>query len=306
MSSLVTTATEFSPESMLFGTPKANGKGGKSIQILNPKTKRGLVIACPMMMTWGAAPFKNPNDPTSVPDHTKLTMSLQFPREEFETDKTREFLSTMKKMEEEVFKAAFKHRIEWFNVDYEDPREMKALYTPFIKYPNDKTKPGGKDKDRAPTLQVKIPYDPKNNKYNVEIFDMKPKDASQLFPNDDNISIEEIITKGSSVACNLYCGGIWIVGNKFGVTWKLQQARVKPAENFERGKCYIPSVDDNGETITETLDESEQPQERVATTFIADDEQSAEQASDPVSEPAEDVKAEAPKKVVKKAGGKKA
>jgi hypothetical protein len=237
-------------------------------------------------------------------------MSLQFPREEFETDKTREFLSTLKKMEEEVFKAAFKHRIEWFNVNYEDPREMKALYTPFIKYPNDKTKPGGKDKDRAPTLQVKIPYDPKNNKYNVEIFDMKPKEANQLFPNDDNISIEEIITKGSSVACNLYCGGIWIVGNKFGVTWKLQQARVKPAENFERGKCYIPSVDENGESmsesVTETLDETDQPQERVATTFIADDDQATEQSSESVSEPAEDVKAEAPKKVVKKAGGKKA
>jgi hypothetical protein len=38
------------------------------------------------------------------------------------------------------------------------------------------------------------------------------------------------------------CGGIWITGSKFGVTWKLSQCAVKPPETFEKGKCYIPGL----------------------------------------------------------------
>jgi len=51
-----------------------------------------------------------------------------------------------------------------------------------------------------------------------------------------------VVQKGSNVCCTLMCGGIWITGSKFGVTWKLSQCAVKPPETFKKGKCYIPGI----------------------------------------------------------------
>ena len=36
----------------------------------------------------------------------------------------------------------------------------------------------------------------------------------------------------------IQCGGIWFANGKFGVTWKLVQAVVKPKESL-KGKCHI-------------------------------------------------------------------
>jgi len=44
----------------------------------------------------------------------------------------------------------------------------------------------------------------------------------------------------SQVACLLQCGGIWLGGKGWGVTWKLVQAVVKPRELASlSGKCRV-------------------------------------------------------------------
>ena len=48
----------------------------------------------------------------------------------------------------------------------------------------------------------------------------------------------ELITKGSNVAVVIRCGGLWFANGKFGCTWKLVQAVVKPKESMT-GKCFI-------------------------------------------------------------------
>ena len=48
----------------------------------------------------------------------------------------------------------------------------------------------------------------------------------------------ELITKGANVAVVLRCGGIWFANGKFGVTWRLVQAVVKPRDNM-KGRCLI-------------------------------------------------------------------
>ena len=47
-----------------------------------------------------------------------------------------------------------------------------------------------------------------------------------------------LITKLSNIACVIQCGGIWFANGKFGVTWRLVQAVVKPQETF-KGKCHL-------------------------------------------------------------------
>jgi nucleosome binding factor SPN SPT16 subunit len=48
----------------------------------------------------------------------------------------------------------------------------------------------------------------------------------------------DMITKLSNIACVIQCGGVWFANGKFGVTWRLVQAVVKPQESF-KGKCHL-------------------------------------------------------------------
>jgi hypothetical protein len=58
------------------------------------------------------------------------------------------------------------------------------------------------------------------------------------------------VPKLSNVACVLQCGGIWIGGKGWGVTWKLVQAVVKPKEVVSVfGKCHIKLSEDEKNTI---------------------------------------------------------
>ena len=54
----------------------------------------------------------------------------------------------------------------------------------------------------------------------------------------------------SNVACVLQCGGIWLGGKGWGVTWKLVQCIVKPNEVVSvYGKCQIQLSSDDIHTI---------------------------------------------------------
>lgn len=302
MASLITNPNEFSAKTdIMYGAPKPYGPG-KKVPVMNKKTKRGLVIRCPWMLTYGANGYaKNKGD---EPDMSKVSLSLQFPRDEFANDKTNEFLQTMKDMEEQILNDAFKHCRDWLNTPYEDVREMKALYTPILKYPKDKVTQM-RDKTRPPTIQVKIPRDEKTQIYRTEVFNVS---RTQLYPTEEGACITEAIPAHSMVACNLYCAGIWLAGGKFGVIWNLSQAMVKPSEGFKKGECYIPAIDEDGNPIVtddNSQDETDNNVDKKPSNHESDGEDEPPQepqSSEPVPEP-EPVK-EAPKKKAVKKGGK--
>ncbi len=301
MASLITNPNEFSPKTdLMYGSPKPYGPG-KKVPVMNKKTKRGLIIRCPWMLTYGANGYVNPKDPNAEPDMAKVSMTLQFPRDEFANDKTNEFFKTIQEMEEQILNDTFKHCRDWLGSAYEDVREIKALYTPLLSYPKDKST-GMRDKTRPPTMKVKIPRDDKTMTYRTEVFNVT---RTQLYPNEDGMEINEVIPKGSMVACNLYCAGIWLAGGKFGVIWNLSQAMVKPSDSLKKGECYIPAVDEDGNPIEEEQPRStnEEASEEKPANHDSDgeDEHPVEQTpEEPVAEPVK----EAPKKKAVKKGGK--
>jgi len=69
-----------------------------------------------------------------------------------------------------------------------------------------------------------------------------------VFPDSSNpaLSPKDLIAKGSHIAVSIQCGGIWFANGKFGVTWKLFQAIVKPKMTL-KGKCHI-KLDDEEKT----------------------------------------------------------
>lgn len=232
MSSLIVNASNFAPMTqMVYGKPRVNTKGGKSINITNSTTRRSLMIHIPMMLTYGVNEHKNDDGTTSY------DMNIQFPREEFETDATRGLKKMMMEMEEKIVQDAAINSRDWFGKKYGD-EVVQAFWTPMLKYPKNKElMDGSLDKTREPTLKIKLPIWDGQPKF--EVYDLK---SNQIFPNDNGQGPEAVVQKGSNVCCTLMCGGIWITGSKFGVTWKLSQCAVKPPETFEKGKCYIPGL----------------------------------------------------------------
>jgi hypothetical protein len=100
------------------------------------------------------------------------------------------------------------------------------------------------------------------------------------------------VPKLSNVACVLQCGGIWIGGKGWGVTWKLVQAVVKPKEVVSVfGKCHIKLSEDEKNTIENHDVEAEEevnsipaPEPKTAQTMVEDSDEE-EEASKPAPAP---------------------
>ena len=66
----------------------------------------------------------------------------------------------------------------------------------------------------------------------------------------------ELIPKASQTAVIVQCGGIWFAGGKFGVTWKLLQAVVKPKPTM-KGRCLISLTQEDKTVISAQPDTQE-------------------------------------------------
>ena len=228
MSTMIVNAKDFSPsKNMVFTKPKANNAGGKSVGILNNISKKSILLQTPLMMNWGVNVYDNANGSKSY------DLTLQFPREEFGNDDTKNLLDMLVEFEDKVKADAQKNPRDWFGKSSMSAEVIDALWSPMLKYPKDQST-GEPDKTRSPTLKVKLPV--WEGEYKFELFDVN---QTSLIPNDDGRGPEEFIQKGSNVACIIQCGGIWFANGKFGVTWKLYQGVVKQVEGLERGKCHI-------------------------------------------------------------------
>ena len=82
-------------------------------------------------------------------------------------------------------------------------------------------------------------------------------EQKQLFPNDTGLLPTDLIAKATNVATVMQCGGLWFANGKFGVTWKLIQAVVKPKQTL-RGQCFINLSNDDKATLNNTDDVDEE------------------------------------------------
>ena len=250
MQSLVINATDFVPSSdVAYNKPRVNKAGGKAVGIINSSTRRQLMISTPLMLTWGV---NERVDESS--GRVSYDMSLQFPKEGYTTPETTKFLDAMVDLEKQVCKDAIKNSKDWFNKSKLTDAQVEVLFNPMLYWPKDK-ETGDKREGAAPTLRVKLDY--WDESFNCEVYNM---DRQPLFPNasDPGITPSDLIAKGNNVACVLKCGGIYFVNGKFGVTWRLVQAVVKPRASI-RGQCVINLSTGDRERLanqSEDLDEN--------------------------------------------------
>ena len=230
---VVLNSAEWSPSAIKYMPPKVNDRGGKSINIISKQTNRSLHISTPLLMTWGISDYVDDN---GVSDG-KFSMTLNFPNEDYRNPSTDVFLQKMKDFENQILDDAVSNSELWWGETMS--REVaKHTFFPFLKYSKNKdTKKI--DMTKPPSMRAKVPY--YDGKWAVEIYDTN---SEMLFPTEDpkqqNLIPSDFVTKLSSVACVLQCGGIWIGGKGWGLTWKLIQCIVKPRDIVSvYGKCHI-------------------------------------------------------------------
>jgi len=281
--------SEWDTSAVKFLPPRVNDMGGKAINVISRQTNRSLHITTPLMMTWGISDYVNEHGESDG----KFSITLNFPNDEYSTEATNEFLQKMKDFENKILDAAVENSEQWWGESMS--REIcKHTFFPFLKYrKNKETKK--LDYDSPPSVRAKVPK--YGDKWNVELYDTE---SNQMFPCDDpDASPPDFVPKMSNIACVLQCGGVWIGGKGWGLTWKMVQGVVKPrVNNSIYGKCQIQLSTDEKEKINSTPVVNNDDDDVVATTDAVDtivDDSDGEAEEEETPEPAP-VK----KKVVKK------
>jgi len=276
--------------------PKVNDMGGKSISVISTQTNRSLHVATPVLMTWGISDYVNERGESDG----KYTMNLNFPLDDNQTGETNRFLDKIIEFENKIIDDAVKNSEDWFGE--ERSREIaKHSFFPFVKYPKDKdTKKI--DKSRPPSLKVKVPK--YGDKWSVEIYN-DDNDAKLLFPNDEGTTPLDFVPKRSDVMCLIQCGGVWVGGKGWGVTWKLSQAVVKPPVNTSVfGKCHLQLSSTDRATMNQPVASVEDDDEPSAVTQVAVVDTDDENEDDVIESPEPPKKATPPpapkKKIVRK------
>jgi len=271
----ILSGVDFDPISdITFAKAKINANGRKSIGLQNAKSKKGVYLSTPLMLTWGVNEFTDEKTGNKSYD-----MALQFPNDEYNNPECVNFLKNMQQLEQRIKNDAITNSKDWLNKTKTSSDAIDALWTPMLRYPKDKES-GEFDYSRAPTLKVKLNYWEGEYK-NTEIYD---DNQAQLFPNENDTFPIELITKGSHVATLLSCGGIWVANGKFGVTWRLFQAVVKPRATLA-GRCHISLSPKDKEALSasaakqEANDDDDVVVEQLASTVVEDSDDEADAAN---------------------------
>lgn len=270
----------------VYTKAKVNANGRKSVGILNNTNKKSLYISTPLMLTWGVNEYKD----EKTGQVQSYDMALQFPNSDYNSEECSAFLKNMQEFEEKIKADAIENSKDWLNKQKLVPEAVEALWSPMLKYPKDK-ETSESDYSRPPNLKVKIPFWEGEFK-GVELYN---EDRELVFPTDDNINITDYIVKGSNVATIIQCGGIWVANGKFGVTWKLFQAVVKPKISLT-GKCHIILSSSDKEKIAASVvddDDNEIDNEiskQMTSTVVEDSDDEDDSKKDSVTK--EEVKTE--------------
>ena len=266
---------DFTHTNYSYSEPKINKSGGKSVNIQNTAAKSALVITTPLMLTWGVNEFVD--DATG---RKSYDMSLQFPKDEYKTDETSAFLANLIEFEQNIKTHVKDECKKLLNKSKVTDDVVDALFHPMLRYPKDQ-QTGEFDMTRPPTLRVKLTY--WDQAFDCEVYDMQ---SHRLFPNDNGLMPLDLISKASNAATVIRCGGLWFANGKFGVTWRLVQAVVKPRATL-KGKCHIQLSSGDKSRLEQQNDDDDDVEDEVELAEDSDDDSggSAAAAVAPIAPP---------------------
>ena len=223
-----------------------------------------------------------PFDSGDYQGNGKFKLNLDF-RTRTSNPKVQAYYDMLRAIDDFVIDAGVKNSKNWLGLEKVSRETVSALYPKSVRIGKDK-----EGKDRPPVQSVAIKKNYKTAAFDAVLYDNQDRQIEGVTP-------MEVLRRGAEVTCVLDATSIWVAGGKFGISWKLVQARVEQAA--ETATSAPAFVDDDEED-----DAAPAP---TTATFVADDEAEEEEEEEEVVEPVPaPAPAPAPKKVVKKAAPK--
>jgi hypothetical protein len=214
MSSNIVQAATFDATKVTFDQPKILDSGGKMVY-LNYDSRPLQIQTARMNVPYGLNVFDK-SGPVSY------SVDLSFRGSE-EDPKMGEFKTMMETLDELLIDAGVKNAAAWFKMPNASREVISAFYTRGVKYSTDRE---GKPKPYPPTLKVKLAK--KNGVFETQFYDAQKRSY-------EGVTVEELLVKRAETTALLKCGGVWISGTKFGLTWKAVQMRMDALPEGIRG-----------------------------------------------------------------------
>jgi len=213
-----------------FGEPRAinSGKGARTCSLLY-EGKR-LIIQTPS----SRLPFGLQQSYGSSPENPKYVMELSLQDEKF--------MQKMKELDEFMIAQAVKNGGVWLREEGVTEEWVRRLYTPNVKYSKDPTTNKPTDK-YPPTMKLKVPY--RNEQFVMNVYD----EGRQEVEKDTYL---EVLGKGARVETLTSCLGVWLIAGKFGLSWKVEQAKYSNVQKL-KGYAFL----DKDEALLSSANEIE-------------------------------------------------
>jgi hypothetical protein len=212
---------QINPKELSFGAVKALGNGGKSISVSHnnhPFIIQTPEMRCPFGMSRWDKTEKDANG-TEKP-YYKYDLAIGFDGKE-----TREvlnmFFNKMVDLDSKMIDAGMENSMNWLGKKISSREVTEELYTPMIRYSRDKNT-GEINTKYAPTFKVQIPF--KDGKFTCEAYG----------GNNSEVDLSTMNLQGSRVISIIQCVGIWVVGKKYGCSWKVLQMKIMPKSNIPK------------------------------------------------------------------------
>lgn len=235
-------ARDVDPSKILFSAPKQMDNGARNVYINYQHTNNNLIIQTPTLN----APFGISTWPGERGAPDKHTLDLSFAGKET-TPAIQEFHDMLQNISNFVLDSALENSNTWFKKKYPSRDVVEAIFNSNIRYSKDKTT-GEISNAYPPTFKMNLPY----------------RDGNFTFPcygaSRDPINLVDIMNqpsrgKGARVTAIMQLNSLWIVGGKFGLTWKVSQLRIVMPQ-ISSGYAFVPMADDD-EVTNKTSDDND-------------------------------------------------
>ena len=272
-----------------FKKCETNNRGGKKVS-LDVKGQPFVTVKIPLMFTWGLEERKD-----DTTDAIKgYDLSVVFDRN---NKKSLQFMEAIQELQEYLIDTATENSQKWFGRKMS--REVvEAMMYPILRYPKVK---GTEERnmDGNPNMKLKLSY--WQGEFSVELFDMQGKSTFRPKDPTEESHPMQLLTKASHLTGLISCSSLYFISGRWGVTWRLIQACVKPPQKLlGTGKCWsMPDSDDEEEIEKITQEQQKQNNEDLGGGGQAVEEE--EETSKPMFEVSDDNNTDSEEEVVEKA-----
>lgn len=245
-------------------TKKPLDNSPAAIVYINYNGGKLLVQAPRMPIPYDAGDFKD----ASGQGNGKYKVNLDFRNRETDS-KVAAYHDMLEQIDEFVMREAVKNSKNWLGkqTTYDG---ISMVYTRSLRVSKDK-----QGNERSPTQNVALKKDRKTGAFDATLWDDQQRKMEGVTPLD-------VLRRGAEVTCVLHATSIWVAGGKFGINWKLHQARVdKAADSSDSTYCFADDEVDDDEELAAAPAPAP-----VAPAFADDEDEDEEDVVEPVPVPA--------------------